>query len=153
MKGLFAIILTLVLLNGFAQQKANFLPLKPTEKVRQALLHRIQSFTEAWAESDTAYLGKLLADEYQHSDIWGKILHRQDWLKYASAPRKISEIITNDVEMLIYNDHMAVITGKMSYKVGEEKVIQEIRFTQIWGNNDGQWKRAAFQATLIDKTK
>lgn len=153
MKGLFAFILTIAHLNGFAQQKANFLPIKPNEKVRQELLHKIQSFTEAWANSDTAYLGKLLANEYRHSDIWGKILHRQDWLIYAAAPRKISEIVANDIEMLIYDDHMVIITGKMSYNFGEEKITQEIRFTQIWSNNDGKWKRVTFQATLIDKTK
>ena len=147
MKGLFGFILTIVCLNLFAQQKGNVQPRKPSEKVRQELLHKIQSFTEAWAESDTASLGKLLADEYRHSDIWGKILHRQDWLSYASAKRKISEIVTNDVEILIYDDHMAVITGKMSYKFGEEKMIQEIRFTQIWLNSVGHWKRTTFQAT------
>ena len=41
----------------------------------------------------------------------------------------------------------------MSYKFGEEKLIQEIRFTQVWSNDAGQWKRTTFQATLIDKSK
>lgn len=153
MKGLFFFSLTIFYLNVFSQQKTIIQPIKPNEIIRQELLQKIQHFTEAWGKSDTVALGKLLAYEYQHSDIWGKILHRQDWLTYAAKPRKISDIVTNDVEILLYNVNIAVITGKMNYKFGEEKATQEIRFTQIWSNNDGQWKRTTFQATLIDKSK
>lgn len=153
MKGLYVFLLTIVSLNVCAQRKASVQSIKPNEKVRKEILHKIQFFTEAWAGSDTASLSKLLANEYRHTDIWGKILHRQDWLTYAAASRKISAIATDDIEILIYNDHMAIVTGKMSYKFGEEKVAQEIRFTQIWSNGDGKWKRTTFQATLIDKTK
>ena len=153
MKGLFYFILTIFCLNVYSQQKASTQPKKPTEIIRQEILQKIQYFTEAWGKSDTVVLGRLLADEYRHSDIWGKILHRQDWLTYAATPRKISDIVANDIEIILYNDNIAVVTGKMSYKFGEEKVTQEIRFTQIWSNNDGQWKRTTFQATLIDKSK
>jgi hypothetical protein len=153
MKGIFFFILTIVGLNVFSQQKINTQPIKPNEKIRQVLLQKIQHFTEAWAKSDTVYLAKLLANEYRHTDIWGKILQRQAWLTYASTPRKISDIVSNDVEILQYNDNIAIITGKMSYLFGEEKQTQEIRFTQVWSNNEGQWKRTTFQATLIDKSK
>ena len=153
MKGLFYFILTIFCLNVYSQQKKSIQPKKPTEIVRQEILQKIQYFTEAWGKSDTVALGRLLADEYRHSDIWGKILHRQDWLMYAAMPRKISDIVANDIEIILYNDNIGVVSGKMSYKVGEEKVIQEIRFTQIWSKNNGQWKRTTFQATLIDKSK
>ena len=153
MKGVFVFILTIFCLNVFSQQKINAQPIKPTEQIRQELLQKIQDFTEAWAKSDTVFLSKLLANEYQHTDIWGKILHRQEWLTYAITPRKISDIASNDVEILQYNNNIAIITGKMSYKFGEEKLTQEIRFTQIWSHTAGQWKRTTFQATLIDKSK
>ena len=153
MKGVFFLILKIFYLNVFSQQKTSVQPIKPTELIRQELLQKIQTFTEAWGKSDTVTLGKLLANEYRHTDIWGKILHRQDWLTYAATPRKISNIAIIDVEILLYNDNIAIITGKMSYQFGEEKVTQEIRSTQIWSNNEGQWKRTTFQATLIDKSK
>jgi hypothetical protein len=153
MKGVSFFILMIFCLNVFSQQKIGNQPIKPTEQIRQELLQKVQDFTEAWAKSDTASLSKLLANEYRHTDIWGKILHRQDWLTYATMPRKISDIVSNDVEILQYNDNVAIITGKMSYQFGEEKQTQEIRFTQIWSNNAGHWKRTTFQATLIDKSK
>ena len=152
MKGVFFLILTRFYLNVFSQ-KTNGQPIKPNEQIQQELLQKIQVFTEAWGKSDTVTLSKLLANEYRHSDTWGKILHRQDWLTFAAVPRKISDLAINDVEILLYNENIAVISGKMSYQFGEEKVTQEIRFTQIWSNNDGQWKRTTFQATLIDKSK
>ena len=153
MKGLFFFILTIFYLTVFSQQKTSVQPTKPNEIIQQELLQKIKYFTEAWGKSDTATLGKLLATEYRHTDIWGKILHKQDWLTYAATPRKISDIAVNGAEILLYNDHIAVITGKMSYQFGEEKLAQEIRFTQVWSNNNGQWKRTTFQATLIEKSK
>ena len=48
---------------------------------------------------------------------------------------------------------MAVITGKMTYLFGTEKIKQDLRFTQIFGNYNGQWKRTAFQGTYIKNVK
>ncbi len=140
-------------LPAWAQQKLSIQPESPSIKVRQVLLQKIQSFTEAWGRSDTVALGKLLTREYRHNDIWGKALHRKDWLAYAALPRKISNMEMSEVEILIYNKNMAVVTGKMNYQLGEEKITQQIRFTQLWTQDHNQWKRASFQATLIDKSK
>ena len=147
------LILTMLYSNVFSQQSISVQPIKPGESIQQELLQKIQRFTEAWGKSDTATLRKLLAAEYRHSDIWGKIQHKEDWLSYAATPRKISDIVSSDVEMLLYNNNIAVITGKISYLFGEEKLTQEIRFTQLWTTSEGEWKRAAFQATLIDKSR
>ena len=153
MRSLLFVILTMLCLNVFSQQGISVQPIKADESIQQELLQKTQRFTEAWGKSDTATLRKLLAAEYRHSDIWGKIQHKEDWLSYAATPRKISDIVSSDVEMLLYNNNIAVITGKMSYRFGEEKLTQEIRFTQLWTTSEGEWKRAAFQATLIDKSK
>jgi hypothetical protein len=53
------------------------------------------------------------------------------------------------IEILMYGDDMAVITGKMTYLFGTEKIKQDLRFTQIFGKYNKQWKRAAFQGTYI----
>jgi hypothetical protein len=122
----------------------------PSGVIRQQLLQKIQDFTQAWSVSDTLVLRTLLGDEYQHTDIWGKILHKKDWLTYAATPRKIDNIVMSEVNVLLYLDKIAVITGKMSYTYGEQKAMQEIRFTQNWSDDEGKWKRTNFQATLID---
>ena len=153
MKHFLFFISTIFYLNVFSQQIKSVQSIKPNEKTRQQLLQKMEEFTEAWGRSDTTALRKLLANDYRHSDIWGKLLHKQDWLMYAATPRAISNLVTSDIEMLLYNKKIAVVTGRMSYHFDEEKVLQEIRFTQMWVNNNGQWKRTTFQATLIDKSK
>src|SRR5215203_6527370 len=100
MKAFVTLILIICCFTAFCQQRINGIPIKPNEIVRQELLNKIQDFSVAWGKSDTIGLGKLLASEYRHSDVWGKILHRQDWLVYAAMPRKVDQINTADVEIL-----------------------------------------------------
>ena len=132
MKSLLFFILTIYYLNVFSQQPISAQRIKPAERIRQELLQKLQGFTEAWGKSDTATLSKLLTGEYRHTDIWGKILHKEDWLTYADTTRKISDIISSDAEIVLYSNNIAVITGKMSYLFGEEKLTREIRFPQVW---------------------
>ena len=61
--------------------------------------------------------------------------------------------VLNSYEFLMYYENMAVITGKMTYLFGTEKIKQNLRFTQIFGNYNGQWKRTAFQGTYIKNVK
>jgi len=110
-------------------------------------------FSNAWGMSDTATLSKLLASEYRHSDVFGEIQHRNEWLNFASKKSEIAGLEITDVEILMYYDSMAVITGTMTYLFGPEKINQDLRFTQIFGNYDGQWKRTAFQGTYIKTVK
>lgn len=149
----FVFVLMITCSNILSQKTITAYPVTPDKNLRNELLQNIQSFTEAWGNSDTAFLSKLLAKEYRHTDIWGKILQREDWLTYAAIPRKISNIVTTDAEILLYNNNLASVTGKMAYQYGDEKLTQEIRFTQLWSRNNGLWKRTTFQATLIDKSK
>lgn len=153
MKVFFLVILTIGYLNVFSQQKVHVRAKDPNDATHQKLLQEIRNLTEAWGKSDTVVLSKMLAKEYQHSDVFGKIQNRQEWLTFAAAPRKISDLIINDIEVLLYNNNIALITGKMSYLFGDQKAPQEIRFTQVWTINYGKWKRSAFHATLINKTK
>jgi len=100
-------------------------------------------------KSDTATLSVYLAPEYRHSDVFGEIQHRADWLTFASAKRTIANLSIYDIEILIYDDNIAVVTGKMSYLFGVDEMKQELRVTQLLGNYDGQWKRMTFQATYL----
>jgi hypothetical protein len=121
----------------------------PDEKSRNELLSKLQEFSEAWAKSDTSLLDKLLAVEYKHTDIQGKIFNRKQWLEFASAPRIISDIKMDSIETLWY-EKFAVVTGRISFKSGEQKQNIEMRGTQIWTSQEGSWKRVVFQGTLVN---
>ena len=139
------IFLTVGVATANAQHLDYTQPTKPTEAVRQQLIAKMQEFTQAWTRSDTASLSALLAEEYRHSDVVGKIQHRQEWLEFAATPRReLSDIKIDDVEIILYGN-IAVITGRMP--------TFTLRFTQLWINRDGHWKRAAFQGTNIEQSK
>jgi hypothetical protein len=138
---------------SIAQSTKIIAPSKPSETLEKILIQEIYSFSNAWGKSDTTTLSKLLSSEYRHSDVFGEIQHRNEWLIFAAKKRDVANLEINDIEILMYYNNMAVITGKMTYLFGKEKIKQDLRFTQIFGNYNGQWKRTAFQGTYIKTIK
>ena len=125
----------------------------PSEYLTRELIKNMYLFSEAWAKSDTVTLSKMLAPQYQHSDVTGALQHRNDWLIFAANKRVVSDLKIYNTEVLLYHDDVAVITGEISYLWGIDKLEQELRFTQIWTKNKSEWKRSAFQGTYITKAK
>ena len=153
MKYCLVLFITLAHYTGVAQSTKITAPAKPSPSLEKILIREMYDFSTAWGMSDTARLSHLLAPEYRHSDVFGEIQHRNEWLAFAANKREISKLEINDIEILMYDVNMAVITGKMSYLFGAEKMKQDLRFTQIFGNYNGQWKRTAFQGTYIRNVK
>ena len=153
MKYYLILFITLTHYTSVAQSTKIIAPTKPSSALEKILIQEMYDFSNAWGMSDTATLSKLLAPEYRHSDVFGEIQHRNEWLILAVKKKDIADLEINDIEILMYYDNMAVITGKMTYLFGTEKIKQDLRFTQIFGNYNGQWKRTAFQGTYIKNVK
>ena len=152
MKHYLIFFITLTHYASVAQPTKIISPAMPSRILEKILIKEMYDFSNAWGMSDTVTLSKLLAPEYRHSDVFGEIQHRNEWLNFAAKKRDIANLEINDIEILMYNN-MAVITGKMTYLFGKEKMKQDLRFTQIFGNYNGQWKRTAFQGTYIKNIK
>jgi hypothetical protein len=148
--GLFLILL--LAHHAMMSQSTKVTPVTPSAAIEKILLQEMYRFSNAWATSDTATLSKLLTSEYRHSDVFGQIQHRSDWLNFASKKREVSNLEITDIEILLYFDSIAVATGRITYLFGLEKVKQDLRFTQIFGSYEGQWKRIAFQGTYFKNT-
>jgi hypothetical protein len=153
MKYYLILFTTVIHYASVAQSTKIIAPIKPSSALEKILVQEMYDFSNAWGTSDTATLSKLLAPEYRHSDVFGEIQHRNEWLIFAAKKRTMADLEINDIEILMYYDNMAVVTGKMTYLFGTEKIRQDLRFTQIFGNYNGQWKRTAFQATYIKNVK
>ena len=130
-------------------QPGNSTPTTPSDKLRKLLIQTMYDFSNAWAKSDTVTLTKLLVPEYRHTDIFGKIQNKKEWLVFASNKREVADLKISDIQILIYSCNIASVTGSMNYLFGPEKIKQALRFTQFLRNYNGQWKRIIFQATLI----
>jgi hypothetical protein len=153
MKYFLILFITLAHYISTAQSTKIIAPAKPSSALEKTLIQEIYDITNAWGSGDTATLSKLLAPEYRHSDVFGEIQHRNEWLILAAKKKDIANLEINDIETLMYYDNLAVVTGKMTYLFGAEKIKQDLRFTQIFGNYNGQWKRISFQGTYIKNTK
>ena len=153
MKYYLVLFITLAHYISTAQSTKIIAPAKPSGALEKTLIQKMYDISNAWGRSDTVILSKLLASEYRHSDVFGEIQHRNEWLIFAAGKREMTNLEISDVEILMYYDNMAVITGKMIYLFGAEKIKQDLRFTQIFGNYNGQWKRSSFQGTYINNIK
>ncbi|HEX9423504.1 MAG TPA: nuclear transport factor 2 family protein [Pyrinomonadaceae bacterium] len=117
----------------------------------QELRSLVTQIGTAWAHSDVAVLERLTAPDFIHSNIYGKVQRRSEWLKYAGQPRAL-EIEFEDLEIRVIGN-VAVVTGGTTFwdpKEGKEKATH-MRLTQVWQHNKPGWQRIVFQATLITK--
>lgn len=115
-------------------------------------------FGEAWLKADVKTLDSLLAREYTHTDVTGKVLHRADWLADAGNAQRwlrgdargaSPAIEFYDVRVQVMGN-TAVITGGNTIRPGDAKrPPMTLRFTQVWVKEDRQWKRRFFQATPV----
>lgn len=115
-------------------------------------------FGEAWLKADVKTLDALLAREYTHTDVTGKVLHRADWLADAGNAQRwlrgnaggaSPAIEFDDINVRVLGD-TAVVTGGNTIRPADTKVApMRLRFTQVWIKEDGQWKRRFFQATPL----
>ena len=75
--------------NTIVCQSIKLAPTTPPGALEKILLQEMYRFSNAWGMSDTTTLSKLLASEYRHSDVFGQIQHRNEWLNFASKKREV----------------------------------------------------------------
>jgi ketosteroid isomerase-like protein len=113
----------------------------------KSLLECVRAFGEAWASRDVAQLESMLAPQYVHTDFQGRVLRRDEWLAYAATQTQGSTIMFRDLEAVEYGG-IGLVTGTNDI-AGGSVGVHSIRFTQVWIDTDGEWRRVAFQATPV----
>lgn len=146
---LFVVFLALAAFGAPAQASPDSGWATATGSTKTELLAKIREFTDAWARSDTAALGKLLAPNYRHTTPFAKVQDRAEWLAHAAMPRKITDVTQEDIDIQVLGDSVAIITGVNRYRPGEHRPTA-VRFTQVWSRDDGDWKRVSFHAVSVD---
>src|SRR4051794_1195988 len=96
------------------------------ETARREMDDAIRGFGKAWASGDTDALRGMLSPSYTHTDVRGRFLDRDEWLKYAGhRTGSATQISFADVTTRLMGD-IAVITGRNdmaggSIVVGDER--------------------------------
>lgn len=127
---------------------------RETKRIEQAVLR----FGDAWAVNDIRTLDGLLSADYIHTDFFGRVQNRAQWLDYMKdrkAKNIVNRLSFEDITIRIYGD-TAVVTGRNIIKGGltgpADEASTEIRFTQVLLKKRGSWLRAGFQATAVQPT-
>ena len=124
------------------------------------LLALAREFGNAWLKGDVATLDHLLASEYTHTDVTGKVLHRADWLADAANVQKWARPVTaqgeptiefEDIQVTVLGDTAVIAGGNLIRSADPKQPALRLRFTQVWVRESGEWKRRFFQATPVVK--
>jgi ketosteroid isomerase-like protein len=114
----------------------------------------VSDFGQAYIEADVPILRSSLTDNYMHvNGSSGKVLGRDEWLKWVESRRTdlengtlvISDYRIEDVKVVLYGE-TAVVTGSVFSSESRDgnPVTTQIRFTNVWILHEGIWRRAAF---------
>jgi ketosteroid isomerase-like protein len=124
------------------------------------LLSLAREFGNAWLKGDVTTLDHLLATEYTHTDVTGKVLHRADWLADASNVQKWARPVTaqgepsiefEDMQVTLLGDTAVITGGNLIRSADPKQPALRLRFTQVWVRERGEWKRRFFEATPVMK--
>jgi len=109
----------------------------------------IRKINDAWEENDAAALDKLLAAEYTHHDIYGRVENRSQWLESIRTRRSRLSVAYNDVRIKVYGA-AAVATGRGTVEdATNPQHPKHLTFTEVFIRTQDGWKRAFFQGTSI----
>ena len=117
------------------------------------LLKTVAVFNSAFAEGDLATLDSLTTENYIHSNGNSKAIDKTAWFAYLK--KRTAKIKSGELEVISYqlddtkiemHQNTAILTGKISVTNKNSSQITEnqYRVTNIWVNESGIWKRAAF---------
>ena len=124
------------------------------EEVQRAF----ERFQQAFLAADTAELGRLLSDDYRHTNGGSPPIDRQAWLAWVEGRRERVEAGTlvydgyavDELEIRVHGDS-AVVTGRARGhgRDDDRAFTVDVRFTQLWIRESGRWLRAAFQDAKV----
>ncbi len=117
-----------------------------------ALMGTMRQFAEALAAGDAATLGVMLSGSYKHTDRFGIVRYRDEWLAQVRPNKKPpSATDFGHVGASLTRD-LGIVTGIKHLRIaGAKENEQEVptAFTELWIWHNECWLRELFQETPI----
>jgi len=116
---------------------------------------RVLSLENAWNQAEVKHdaraLSLLLAETFEFTDDDGHFMNKSQWLAHIRNGVDHYEQLANSGMAVHLYGNVAVATGIYHDKIREKgKVVSRSgRFTDVWIQQNGEWKCVASQATLI----
>lgn len=116
---------------------------------------RILTLESAWNQAEVQHdaraMSMLLAETFEYTDSDGRFMDKSQWLNLVTkGVDQYDQLGDTGIEVHLYGD-VAIVTGAYRERIKSKKaaVVRGGRFTDIWLQQNGQWKCIASQATLI----
>lgn len=151
--GFIKVILTVIIALNLSYCKDGNTANKELEKSKDELLKTISKFNKAFQNGNVSILESMITENYLHTNGNSKSIGKKNWLNYLS--KRENEINSGNLDVIQYEmdeikiefyNNMAIVTGKVAVSNKKKEEIQknEYRITNVWVNEDGNWKRAGF---------
>jgi len=129
----------------------------PTESPSQALIHLVESFSQAQRTFDVAALASLTTDDYVEVSPLGEVDPREKMLGFYAPEHKVDapEMVIEDTRVRVYGD-TGVVLAKLSYSmkgIDEQRHTSELRGTFVARKTPDGWKLASSSFTPIRPQK
>jgi ketosteroid isomerase-like protein len=116
---------------------------------------RILALESAWNQAEVQHdaraMSMLLAETFAYTESDGRFMDKSHWLSLVTkGVDQYDQLGNSGIEVHLYGD-VAIVTGAYRERIKSKKtaVVRSGRFTDIWLQQNGQWKCIASQATLI----
>jgi len=128
------------------------------EDVREA----VRTFGRAFVEADVPVVRSMLTEDYVHVNGGsGNVIDRERWLAWIASRRVeldrgdlvIDTYRVDEVKVEMHGE-TAIVTGVV-HSTGRrrsEAFTSRIRFTNVWTEQDGVWRRAAFHDSRLPES-
>jgi hypothetical protein len=109
-----------------------------------------QERCRAISQGDWDALGKLLRDDYSHSHSTGVVQDKATYLQFISGrPRTTTR---PEVRVRVYGN-TAIMNGRQINTFADaNRGAVENEVIQVWVNEHGEWRMAAFQSTRAEES-
>ena len=103
---------------------------------------------QALEDHDTAFLSGLLADDFLDSTFRGGTRTKEELLTGPSVAPKYHTVRLDDLKVRFYGQ-TAIVTGvNVVQSVDDPSDQVEVRFTDVFVEQDGRWRVATAQETV-----
>ena len=130
-------------------------PAAQNDKATQDLIAFRNKYIEAEENRDTAYLQKVLADNFFALNPQGRLLNKEQQLENLKRPDRTLKIVNaRDTHVQFYgNGTVAILTEHITVQ-GVDKGQPfggELRFLRVFAKQGGEWKVVLAQSSPIPK--
>ena len=123
---------------------------KAEEAEAVATLHRLNAdYIRAFVESDVAWYGENLSDDFTCSIADGRRIGKEEFLRRVATGPGVTDVSYDEVDVRPLGD-VALVHGVTHYV--RDGAPASTRYTDVWQCSEGRWREVAAQLTAVTDT-